>query len=382
MEGTLGAVYEKEWMESYVKIPYELTEDGETDERMIFYAKPEGFLSVEHIVNDGIEYCRYKITGKKSLTAMFQSLPLKEWHIKRILESLIEVVENAKEHLLAEDNIVLMPEYTYVNINDYSAEFMYLPDYGRPLKESIESFLEYLLNRVDYDDKKAVEMIYDCYVLVMKESGGLQQMKERLNENTKPTQNILQGQNDQVIPKRFEEIKQPIESFSWESLEKDEEDYEEKGMGFTEWIRKLFKHREIPKVPIVADNDCNSEYNAPMNSIPIQEESPTVFLAQKKIGATPYLLSISDGSVVRLSTSPFCIGTIKGSNGYNLNREGVSRLHARLYKNHDGWKVADLNSTNGTFVNEQEVFPGKDVSLYNNDKIRFAAEEYIYKEGK
>jgi hypothetical protein len=33
----------------------------------------------------------------------------------------------------------------------------------------------------------------------------------------------------------------------------------------------------------------------------------------------------------------------------------VSRIHAKFYKEADGWYVEDLNSTNGTYVNDRRV---------------------------
>ena len=58
-----------------------------------------------------------------------------------------------------------------------------------------------------------------------------------------------------------------------------------------------------------------------------------------------------------------------------VSRSSVSRQHARLYGDEDGaWWVEDLNSTNGTFVNEVRV---KCQRLTDSDQVRFG--DAIYK---
>jgi two-component system, cell cycle response regulator len=62
--------------------------------------------------------------------------------------------------------------------------------------------------------------------------------------------------------------------------------------------------------------------------------------------------------------------------GFVVSRSSVSRNHARLYiDEHGSWWVEDLNSTNGTFVNEVRVTRGQE--LADSDQVRFG--DAIYK---
>ncbi len=61
--------------------------------------------------------------------------------------------------------------------------------------------------------------------------------------------------------------------------------------------------------------------------------------------------------------------------GFVVGRSSVSRQHARLYVDDDGgWWVEDLNSTNGTFVNEARI---RAQQLADSDQVRFG--DAIYK---
>ena len=61
--------------------------------------------------------------------------------------------------------------------------------------------------------------------------------------------------------------------------------------------------------------------------------------------------------------------------GFVVSRSSVSRQHARLYIDDTGnWWVEDLNSTNGTFVNESRI---KNTQLADSDQVRFG--DAIYK---
>ena len=59
--------------------------------------------------------------------------------------------------------------------------------------------------------------------------------------------------------------------------------------------------------------------------------------------------------------------------------EGVSRLHAMIVRDDSGYKVEDLNSTNGTWVNGKQLAPRVPCVLHEGDKVRFAEAEYIFR---
>jgi serine/threonine protein kinase len=63
---------------------------------------------------------------------------------------------------------------------------------------------------------------------------------------------------------------------------------------------------------------------------------------------------------------------------YGAAKSGLSRRHARLIKQADQWWLEDLESLNGTFVNEVKLEPGHPVRLKDGDFIRCSYMSLIF----
>lgn len=56
---------------------------------------------------------------------------------------------------------------------------------------------------------------------------------------------------------------------------------------------------------------------------------------------------------------------------YSASTLGVSRQHAVIATSEKGYTLQDLNSTNGTWVNERKLAPNETVPINNGDMLRF-----------
>ena len=72
------------------------------------------------------------------------------------------------------------------------------------------------------------------------------------------------------------------------------------------------------------------------------------------------------GKRLQLGTAPFAIGRSSKSDLF-LDQESVSRNHARISFDGTHYWVADLQSTNGTFVNDE---PAREQRLRDGDQVR------------
>lgn len=63
---------------------------------------------------------------------------------------------------------------------------------------------------------------------------------------------------------------------------------------------------------------------------------------------------------------------------HGAGQAGVSRLHARLSHRQEQWSLEDLQSTNGTLLNEQPLEPGHPVALKDGDSIHLGNLHVIF----
>ena len=58
-----------------------------------------------------------------------------------------------------------------------------------------------------------------------------------------------------------------------------------------------------------------------------------------------------------------------------IDEPSVSSEHARVSRDEEGWRVANLLSTNGTFVNDRKVSSS---AIANGDRVRFGRVEFRF----
>jgi pSer/pThr/pTyr-binding forkhead associated (FHA) protein len=74
----------------------------------------------------------------------------------------------------------------------------------------------------------------------------------------------------------------------------------------------------------------------------------------------------------------FIIGKVASVTNAQINNNAISRMHAKFYKKEDGWKIMDLCSTNGTYLNGERLRGEKEYVLKDGDQIRLANIEYRF----
>lgn len=83
---------------------------------------------------------------------------------------------------------------------------------------------------------------------------------------------------------------------------------------------------------------------------------------------------------IRVDKFPFIIGSYKAECDYVIDNRLVSRLHLRFFQGEDDTIcIQDMNSTNGTYINEECMEPNEVMQIHAGDKLDIADIQFLIK---
>ena len=140
---------------------------------------------------DGNLLFYYDITSRQSLASFYEQRKFHRKDLHMLFCGFIRVMEEMAEFLMNTDQLLLCPEYIFLDIEKREVKFCCLPDYHHPIQEQFRELTEYLLPRLDHEDSQAVSMGYGVYRKAMETGFQLEHIKEAIYQNREVT-----GKND------------------------------------------------------------------------------------------------------------------------------------------------------------------------------------------
>lgn len=128
------------------------------------------------------------------------------------------------------------------------------------------------------------------------------------------------------------------------------------------------------------ENENPWENNSDLE-INISESDNTVLLAEASLEKeSQHLLKSVNPAISDISIPyfPFIIGKQEGIVDYALKKETISRIHLRIDEENGECKVTDLNSSNGTIVEDYRLEANESHSLNSGDKLVIADLSFIF----
>ena len=103
---------------------------------------------------DGKFMVYYDITSRHSMTALFEEKKMDLESLQVILGGFIQIMEEMSEYLLNPCQLILEPEYIYLDAERKSVRFCYLPGFHGEIQKQFQSLAEYILPKLDHEDGK------------------------------------------------------------------------------------------------------------------------------------------------------------------------------------------------------------------------------------
>ena len=422
-------VYERNVTGSFMRIA--APAEGGVDERLLLRRKLPGVLAVEKAyVNGGGQYW-YNISGKQSLDTYCSVKEIRMDFVEQLIISVCSLLERMEWNLIRMDCLMLDPELVFISNASQDFVFTLYPGGTQKVEQEFQMLMEYLMKKVDHKDTEAVRAVYQIYEhtleegyqitdirsLLFREKSGLKQDEEWncsfVSGNGKQSMGKNNRANLKCEADRYEDAEQCLSEMHEKTVKN--QGTEKAKIDFRKGIRTDRVHKtqngtgiwRVMKAKLVAwgilqDSENPQSINntklveekrskkreaeviypdleAEIEPEPVPEIHPTVCLTSfhgQTRGELRYMGN--EGFVdIMLKDGSARIGYGKEAD-ISINRETISQFHARIHKEEDGFYIEDLNSTNGTFVNEEPLVYKEQRKLAYNDIVQFADIRYRF----
>ncbi len=342
----------------------------------------------------------YDISSRQVFDRQFEISKMTFENLRTFCFSIRTMVRALDEYLLDPNNIMLKKECIFTDPEANNYYFCYHPYYRGDILSELRELFNHILQIIDYEDEKAVRLAYEIHSRIQTDHFVLTDIM-----------NVLQQDFSGAIRK--------IGKIEVEELEWEEEEVSPvpvpvvEEAGFLEKVSAYLKGRNL--IDILEDINNGELRHKIRNEKPFYPSGERILLPEqnkkeavkllpgesfmeesvypseeKASGGGTVLLGKAEsgnlrlvgikgqeGQCIEVSKLPFTIGKLAGFADEVIDLPSISRLHTRIYPcNEQGeYQIEDLNSTNGTFLNEQKLMPYTKTTLREGDVIRLAGEE-------
>lgn len=326
---------------------------------------------------DGEAYLYYDITSRQNIAQLFEKKPMTRQWVMDLLWNMRRVRQEMSRFLLEESNLIWFPKHIYQDLEKKEFYFLYVPYCTQ--NTGFDELMEYLVEHVDYQDEGLVEYIYKAYEQY--ESAGEAYLQAKIFEDAECLR-IPEKTNAEEEEKTVVEVT-PGKEETKEKMEEEEvpATKEKKGL-FNLWENRKKKEKQ-------ERDNYNRSLQLTMSGYAVAEEAVyeeedmgrTVYMEEKPVPRETVhrLLSEEGKLLVTLENPAYTIGKKRGEADLVLNDLSISRLHARIVKETDGYYLEDMNSTNGTFKNGLQLQPYEKRKLEEGDEITLGKMTVIYR---
>lgn len=375
--------YRREWKRNYLIIePEELNwrnyECSMLEENVI-----DGVLRFQFRQVDEAVRFYYEITSKQPLARMLENHRINSEEIRKLVFGISVILDRIEPYLLREGSIFMKPEYIYVEPDSFRIWLCLVPGLDRDFSADYGNLLEYILGKVDHQDKESVVLAYGLYQETRKENYGMEDILRFLGtcSGVGEISIAVEEEKQAELTKGNSGCQEQEEVCRCEAGDENvSEESPSIWKRFWQWIKGIrgAKTEETIQVPLEwlfgEEEDLSKQDVISMGHDTVLLAAPT----QEKKTEGPWLRALYQGGEdILISYYPFVIGKQENLVDYQLLHDTVSRIHVKIDRDGEGWVIEDLNSTNGTIVGGRPLENNETTVLCSGDQVQIAG--FLYR---
>lgn len=195
--------YKKDLRNNYLVIPKDESCSEEAYcVRMLHSNSVPGIIKPDQRIIDNRILYYYDITSLQSLEIIYEKTSMSYLRLKNFFLNLTDTIEQTYEYLLNENDLVLMPKHIYMDLSSEKLYICYLPGYNKDIRNQLADLIEYIMNKVEYQDKEAVLYIYNLYAVCREESFSYNKLLLTIKENKQDNPNKIEIRNSKTKEKQ------------------------------------------------------------------------------------------------------------------------------------------------------------------------------------
>ena len=156
----------------YQYMMIETDEEARSDYRlsMLINNRINGFLPVHVQQMNGKSTLSYEITSLENLPEFLDARKIAYDEMVSLLLQFCSAVSEVGRYLLDGEGILLEPQYIYVSKSLERIRFCYYPYQHMPLHQSVNVLCRFLIDHIDYDDRRSLELAYGLFQESLREN--------------------------------------------------------------------------------------------------------------------------------------------------------------------------------------------------------------------
>lgn len=144
---------------------------------------------------NGKTYLYYEITSRQPMSRIYEMRGMKSREIRQLLEGIRDGLNRCHQYLLDGRDILLEPEYIYMDVDTRQIRLCYVPYSGEEGGNSFLPLSEYILKHLDHGEQEAVNLGYELYNQAARDNFSLSELlRQLLQEQATRTQQGKAGE--------------------------------------------------------------------------------------------------------------------------------------------------------------------------------------------